>query len=355
MTDGQWLFTLFALLYLVECFRLYPGAVWLFSGHNKSGSMRRPLQHLDFAGRKFLLLPVLPPVPVHVIMMPWVLVPSSEGLELLDERGGTSGLIPWSELKPSVDAATLRLCADQSVRFKDEGTATEWHKRVLSWLPMTEMAREKDFLKLAAKMLDVKSFSAVLADLSSQTRILRLLAMLVFLMCFGVITIIYRWLGEGTQVLMAAGVMLLLLWIQAVVFWRVTGRLKEPIKHRFWKTLAIAFLPQHAMRAADHVCAAMPCIAHPLAAMDCVAESSRLALVRPFWKALRHGQSKSAPLQLRALESFLKAQGISEDQLETVPERQPGSAAYCPRCEGQFSDANAVCQDCGGLTLKRFE
>ena len=354
MTDGQWLFTLFALLYFVECLRLYPGSVWLFSSSGKTGWLRRPLQHLDFAGRKFLLLPVLPPVPAHVSLMPWLLVPCSAGLELLDEAGRPAGLIPWAELKPAVDAATLRLSADHIVRFTDEATAGMWLKRVMGWQATSELAREKDFLKLAAQMLDVKRFTAAMTDLSARTRLLRWMSLLIFLVCFGVITFIYRWLGEGPQIMAAAAFMMLLLWIQAVLFWRAAGRTKEPIKHRFWKTLAIAFLPQHAMRAADHVCSALPCLAHPLAALASVPESSRLALVRPFWKAIHHGQSQSAHLQERALESFFKDQNISRDQLEAVPEKQPGSVAYCPHCEAQFSDAKAHCQDCGGLTLKAF-
>jgi hypothetical protein len=354
MTDGQWLFTLFALLYLLECLRLCPGSVWLFSSSGLSGWMRRPLQHLDFRGRKLLLMPVLPPMPVHVVMMPWVLVPCSLGLELLDGAGKSVGLAPWNELKPATDAATLRLSADHVVRFADESSAAEWLKRVKGWQAMPDSEREEDFLKLAAQMLDVKRFSEFLKELSARTQILRMLGIMIFLMCFGVISVIYRWLGEGPQVLIAAATLLLTLGFQAVIFWRISGRLKEPIKHRFWKTVAIAFLPQHAMRAADHVCSASPSQAHPLAALDSIEEPSRIALVRPFWKAIHHGQIQSAPLQRRALEIFLNAQGIDVSQLDEVPEKQSGSAAYCPRCLAQFREAAALCQDCGGLTLKPF-
>ncbi|MEQ1747951.1 MAG: hypothetical protein ABL974_00905 [Prosthecobacter sp.] len=354
MTDGQWLFTLFALLYLLECLRLCPGSVWLFSSSGVSGWMRRPLQHLDFIGRKLLLMPVLPPMPVHVVMMPWMLVPCSLGLELLDEAGKSVWLVPWNDLKPTTDAATLRLSADHGVRFADESSAAEWLKRVKSWQVMPDSEREEDFLKQAALMLDVKRFSEFLKALSAQTRILRILGTLIFLMCFGVISTIYRWLGEGPQVLIAAATLLLMLWVQAVIFWRVSGRLKEPIKHRFWKTLAIAFLPQHAMRAADHVCAASPCQMHPLAALDSIEEPSRIDLVRPFWKAIFHGQIQSAPIQQRVLENFLNAQSMDINQLDEVPEKQAGSAAYCPRCLAQFRDATALCQDCGGLALQPF-
>ena len=354
MTDGQWLFTLFALLYGVECLRFYPGAVWMYADCGKRGWLRRPLQHLDFAGRKFLLLPVLPPVPVQVVLMPWLLVPCAEGLEILNAAGKSAELILWAELKPTMDAAVLRLGPDQALRFTDEATAAAWLKDVQGWQGLADAARERDFLKLAAQMLDAKGFAAVLADLAARTRWLRLLGTLIFGLCFGVITGIYRWLGEGPQVLLAASIQLLLMGIQAVVFWRVTGRLKEPIKHRFWKALAISLLPQHAMRAADHVCAALPFRAHPLAAVGCVRESARVALVRPFWKLARYGQMRSASLQQRALEGFLKAQGMTVSLLEVAPEQEFGAAAFCPCCEAQFGDAQALCQDCGGLALKRF-
>jgi hypothetical protein len=80
----------------------------------------------------------------------------------------------------------------------------------------------------------------------------------------------------------------------------------------------------------------------------------KLRLLRRFWKEARHGQAKSAALQQRALEAFLKAQGIPLDQMEEVPEKQPGSAAYCPKCQAQFREATMLCQDCGGLPLKPF-
>jgi predicted amidophosphoribosyltransferase len=59
-------------------------------------------------------------------------------------------------------------------------------------------------------------------------------------------------------------------------------------------------------------------------------------------------------LQQRLLRSFWKEQGFDEAKLEEAPARQPGSAAYCPRCSAQFRDAATLCQDCGGVALKPF-
>lgn len=349
MTDGQWLFTLFALLYFVECLRLPPGSAWLYSG---AGWLRRPLQHLDFGTRKLLLLPALPPLSAHGLLEPWRLVPTAEGLELLDDP---PQVVPWTELKLSVEEQVLHLTSERRVRFTSPVSASAWLKHVQRWQKLADEAREKDFLKLAARMLETKRFSASMADVAARTRTLRVLGALIFGMCFGVISVIYRWLGEGNEVLWAAAVMLVLLWVQAVVFWRVCGQLgSKTVAHRFWKTLAISFLPQHAMRAADHVCAAWEHDAHPLAAIGSLEEPVKLRLLRRFWKEARHGQAKSAALQQRALEAFLKIQGIPVDQMEEVPEKQPGSAAYCPKCQAQFREATMLCQDCGGLPLKPF-
>jgi len=354
MTDGQWLFTIFAALYLIECARWVPGAVWMIAGAGRSWRVRRPLQHLEVAGRKLLLLPVLPPLRVHLLTLPWQFVPSTPGLEHLPQDGGAPFLIPWPELAPKAEGGLLHLSAGHHLRLPDEGTATAWAQRLQGWSGLGAEAREKDFLKHARQSLDAAAIAAQAAALCARTRTLRLLGGVIFLWCFGVITAVYRWLGDGYEVLIAAGLLLLLLWVQAVVFWRATRKLDAPVKHRFWKTLAIACLPQHAMRAADLLCHGQPITAHPLAAKGLLDDTAWLRLARHFWKTIRHSQAASAALQTRALESFFKSHSIALEQLDETPEKQPGSAAWCPRCMAQFVDAQSVCKDCGGVQLKPF-
>jgi hypothetical protein len=351
MTDGQWLFTLFLVLYLVESLRLQPKSAWLLTGRDR---LSRPFLPLDFAGRHLLLLPILPPFQAFGNLRSWELVPCADGLELLDAQNGQHHVLSWDGLNPTCDGSKLILSEEKVLHCVNQASATGWQERVLRWKKLPQAAREKDFLKLAVKTLDNAALCVSLKQITLQTRFLRLLGTLIFFTCFGVITVIYRRYGDGREVLIAAATLLSLQWLQALCFWRSSRRLSTPLKHRFWKALACAFLPQNAMRAADHLCEALSPEAHPLAAASSMGDSAKLALVRCFWKSIQHTSAASAALQQRAFAAFLKAQNIQEDQLQEIPEKQPGSAAYCPRCLAQFRDAEARCKDCGDAALNAF-
>jgi len=262
--------------------------------------------------------------------------------------------LPWDSLAPAAEGPKLHLGAGLAVRLGDARLAKEWEKRLTAWRGMSEQAREKDFLKFARRSLEAKNATPTAARLTAQTRMLRWQGGVVFLWTFGVVTGVYRWFGDGLEVLAAGGALFLMLWLQAIVFWRVARRVEPRLPHRFWKTLAMAFLPQQAMRAADQICRAQPFLCHPLAAHELLdAETWRSLAVR-FWNQARHGHAKSAELQRRALEAFFSQRGIAPSELEEVPKREEGSAAFCPRCLAQFRQADGVCQDCGGVALKEW-
>jgi len=355
MTDGQRLFALFTLLYLAECLRLVPAGVRLLMAEGAHGRLRLAFAPLDFAGRRLTVLPALFPAPAYLFVAPWQLVPCEQGLELLDEHGAPDGLVPWPELKPRVDGKVLRLTDQRRVLFHHPALAEAMADLLRTWPAQAQEAREGDFEKLARTSLDTGALSTHVQESAKLTHRLRGLAALIFLVCFGIIPVVYRWLGDSTEVLCAGGILLGLMWTQAVLFWRAVGRLpKGSVKLRFWKTLPMLLLPQFALRAADHLLEARPLPAHPLAAWPFLPESARLNLARQFWKAACHPSAVSADLQQRLLREFWQRQEFDETRLEEVPERQPGSAAWCPRCSAQFRDAALLCQDCGGVALKPF-
>lgn len=355
MTDGQRLFALFTFLYLVECLRLVPAGVRLLMAEGARGGLRRAFAPLDFAGRRLIVLPVLFPAPVFLLVAPWQFVPCEQGLELLDEHGAPDGLVPWPELKPVAEGKVLRLTEQRRVLFHHPVLAAAMAERLLQWSASTAEARERDFEKLARASLDTGAPIAHVQESANLTRRLRGLAAVIFLVCFGIIPVVYRWLGDSTEVLCAGGVLMALMWTQAVIFWRAVGRLpKGSVKHRFWKTLPMLLLPQFALRAADHLLEARPLPAHPLAAWTTLSEKERLKLARHFWNAARHPSAASADLQQRLLREFWRKHEFDEALLEEVPERQPGSAAYCPHCSAQFRDATMLCRDCGGVELRPF-
>lgn len=351
MTDGQWLFTLFLLLYLVESLRLQPKSAWLWTA--RSG-LSRPFLPLDFAGRHLILLPILPPLQAFGNLRSWEIVPCSSGLELLDQQNSNHQILSWESLQLTLDGTKLILTTEHQLHCINQTSAKAWLERLQRWEKSPEATREKDFLKLTTKTLNGAELSALMKQVSNETRLLRLFGTIIFFTCFGVITVIYRRYGDGHEVLYAAAALISLQWIQAILFWRASGRLAHPLKHRFWKMLACAFLPQHAMRAADHICEALSPEAHPLAAISEMGDADKLKLLRPFWKSLQHSTAQSIALQQSALAAFLKAQNINEEQMVEIPEKQSGSMAYCPQCSAQFRDPTALCKDCGDQELKAF-
>ncbi len=355
MTDGQWLFVVFTLLYFAECLRLVPAGTWLFTSSGSRGWLRRDFAPLDFGGRHALLLPVLPLLPAHAFLMPWRLLPSEAGLEVMDENGQPQTLIAWAELKPLAVDGVLRLTEHQQLRFNHTALAEKAETMLQKWCIMSPAARESDFEKMAAASLDESVLTQHISNSARLTHHLRGLSAGIFVCCFGGIPAVYRWFGDGVEVMWSAGVLLVLMWAQAVMFWRVAGCQQEGrVSHRFWKTLAMLFLPQFGLRSSDHVMDARPLEAHPLASWSFLPESERLKLARRWWKTICYSSAASASLQLRVLRAFWKHHGLDESQLEETPDRQLGSSAYCPRCHSQFREASMLCQDCGSLPLKPF-
>jgi hypothetical protein len=354
MTDGQWLLLLFALLYFAECLRLVPAGAQLYAMVDLRGWLRGAFAPLDFGGRRLLVLPVLPRLPAHAVLMPWRLLPCEDGLEVLDEQGQPEALLAWADLRAVAHEAGLRLTEQQQIRYHHPDLALKAAEMLQKWAGMKQEARERDFEKRAAATLDETALAAHLAESSRMTRRLRAMSVLIFAVCFGLLPLVYRWFGDGAEVLWASGLLLLLMATQAMLFWRVAGRLPQKVSHRFWKTLAMLFLPQFGLRASDHIMEARPVEAHPLAAWLALPEAERLKLARRWWKAACYSSAASAALQRRVLHAFWRRQGLDESLLEEVPERQTGAAAFCPRCQAQFREAGALCQDCGGLSLKSF-
>lgn len=355
MTDGQWLLVVFALLYFAECLRLVPAGAWLFTLAGSRGRLRRAFAPLDFGGRRVLVLPVLPPLPAHVVVLPWRLLPCEHGLEVLNESGKPEALIAWADLKPVAVNGVLRLNGHHQMRFHHAELSDKAAVMLRKWSGMTTAARERDFEKMARASLDEKVLMYHLWESARLTRRLRGLSAVIFVLCFGIIPAIYRWFGDGVEVMWAALLLLMMMWTHAVMFWRVAGRLKEQeVPYRFWKTLAMLFLPQFGLRASDHVMEARPLEVHPLAVWVSLSEPERLKLARQWWKAVCYSSAVSSALQQRVLRAFWMHHGLDESRLEETPERQPGSTAYCPRCQSQFREAGMLCQDCGGLPLKPF-
>lgn len=354
MTDGQTLFAVFALLYLIECLRLVPSTAWMAAGAAKSRwGVIRPWGKLHVAGGSPLLLSAVPPMNAHAAALPWLFVPEENGLRvrLTDEM---TTLVAWENLQPRAEEATLHLGATTQVKMPSPALATTWAQRLVEWHKLTPEKRRSAFLKQARASLDTKAAEKAASEAAQRSRGLRRMATVLFMWCFGVISAVYHRFGDGVIVLSAGGMLLLLQFVQAWLFLRATRTLKELIPHRRWRALGVAFLPQLAMRAGDVVSLATdkeP--AHPLAWRAMLDDKEWLAHARQFWREARYvpgwPQAAVLPPEVEALRAFFTHEEVAEAEYDPPP---AGKLPTCPRCGAEFKAGTAVCKDCGGVELR---
>lgn len=355
MTDGQTLFAVFALLYLIECLRLMPSQAWMAAGAEKSRwGVIRPWSKLHVAGGSPLLLSALPPMNAHAVALPWLFVPEENSLRVRLADNMTT-LVAWENLQPHVEEATLHLDTITRVKLTSPALAKTWAHRLAEWGKLAPDKRRGAFLKHARTSLDTKAAEQAATEAAQRSRGLRRMATVLFVWCFGVISAVYHRFGDGFVVLSAGGVLLLLQFAQAWLFLRATRSFKKLVPHRRWRALGTAFLPQLAMRAGDAASFATdgepP---HPLAWKALLHEKEWLAHARQFWCEARYvpGWQQNTPLspEAEALRIFFTQEEVAEADYDPQP---AGKLPTCPRCGSEFKAGTVACKDCGGVELRQ--
>lgn len=358
MTDGQLLFAVFAALYLIECLRLLPMQAWICSGRVEGRWRARPMSSLiGGRGWALALLRPLPPFDAHFIALPWIFVPRADGL-LVRDGTGSARIVEWKAVEPVADESSLRVSGSIVVRLPSAKASAGWCDRLRGWTQLDASKREKAFLQFAADSLDTQAVKQMAETSVERTRALRSNAMWIMVWCFGVVSGIHAWYGETPRLWIALGGLFVMQLMQAGIFWSAS-RQEPAITHRFWKTLAIALLPQHSIRAADHFFRATSVVPHPLAARALLDDESFLNLARIFWREARFQPGcdvgAEPPLEAQALHRFFKRADVPVESLEQPPVHDGASAFYCPKCLGQFLSGVKECRDCGGIHLRPFE
>jgi hypothetical protein len=354
MTDGQTLFTVFALLYLIECLRLVPSAAWMAAGAEKSRwGVIRPWSRLQIASGSPLLLSALPPHQAHITALPWLFVPEQDALRvrLTDSQCVT---IAWDKLAPSAEESTLSLDSATRLRLNSPAHAKLWAQRFSEWRGQTPEQRRSAFLEHARASLDPKAAAKSATRAAERTKSLRLLASVLFVWCFGVISVIYQRFGDGFIVLATAGMLLLMQFIQSWLFLRATRGMQLGIPHRRWRALGIAFMPQLALRAADAVClVGDDQLPHPLAWRGLIKDDIWLESARRFWREARYtpgwSQNEALSVEAEALQAFFRRENIAATEYD-LP--SASKLPVCPRCSAEFQMNITTCTSCGGVELR---
>ena len=354
MTDGQTLFAVFALLYLIECLRLVPSTAWMAAGAETSRwNSIRPWSRFQISGGSPLLLAALPPLQAHTLAMPWLFVPEHDSLRVR-LSDSMSASLAWDSLTLRVEEATIYLDATTSVRLPSHALAKIWLQRLAEWRGMKPDQRRSAFLKHAHSTLDTKAATKAAIEAAKLTRSLRMLATIHFIWCFGVISVVYHRFGDSLLVLGAAAVLLLLQIIQSWLFLRTTRKMKVSIPHRRWRALGIALLPQLTMRAADAVSLTTdqepP---HPLAWHGLLDDKAWLPAARNFWREARYisgwSQNHALPLEAEAFQTFFHHESVEESDYDPPTVTK---LPNCPRCGAEFQTGMTACNDCGGVELR---
>lgn len=354
MTDGQMLFAVFTLLYLIECLRVVPSTAWMGAGAGKSGwGCFRPWGRLQVAGGSPLLLSPLPPMQAHALALPWLFVPGDEALcvRLTD---GLSVHVDWDKLVMRVEESTLHLDAATRVRLPSKAVAEQWQQRLSKWRGLTCEQRRRAFLEHARDTLDTRAAVESAAGTAKLTGALRGCATVHFLWCFGVMSALYHRFGDSLIVIAAAGVLMMIQYMQAWLFLRATRKSGTAIPHRGWRALGIAFLPQLAMRAFDVVnLTSDEEPPHPLAWHGLLDEKLWVESARRFWREARYvpgwRENEVLTIEAEALQRFFRREGVAEAEYDPpVTNKLPA----CPRCGAEYQSGMTVCGDCGGVELR---
>ncbi len=361
MTDGQWLFTVFATLYLLECLRWIPLPSRLIV-EKRTGrwSYRRPSGMISARGLGLIVLRALPPFRAHLLVSPWRFIPRNHHLLVIGEEGQRRCIL-WSELRARADGTRVVLDESTGVRLPTETRAKEWSHRLNEWAALSSEERALRFQEFAKRTLDPEAMKQRAARLSGQVRSLNTNAAFILFTCFGLVTGVYTWFGESNPLWASLILLMLLQLVQSALFWRVTRPSKDEPKvgYRFWKALAIALMPHFSIRAADHLCFAADQGDHPLAARELVEAEEYRGVSETFWREARYfkGWATTAelPIEAQALARYFRSVGMQVADLEKPPVREAGSASFCPRCLTQFQLAAGVCRDCHDNDLCAFE
>jgi hypothetical protein len=357
MTDGQTLYAVFAAFYLIECLRLVHARAWLAAGEKElRWRWRRGIGNLVVSGGSPVLLSALPPLRAHVQTLPWLFSPRTDGLAI-QTSDGSLGLLPWDEVKPQTDGALLKPGRQIALRLPSEESAAFWKTTLEHWCELTPEKRRAAFLKHARASLDTDDAKKTAETASERTVALRVCGEMIFMWTFMVFPALYYWYGEHRITFTALAMLPVMTVTQAFFFLRAVKKHRLPVKHRWWRALALATLPHQSIRAADIVSLLPAHLPHPLALRGLVKEEDLLEVAREMWRAARYqpGWSSTETLtpEAEALERFFKEQKLAPDDYDPAPQLAPEVIAWCPRCHAPFLKADAPCRDCGGVELKK--
>lgn len=383
MSDVQLLFAVLAVLYGWECLCwLRRGGVAFVTWLGGRWRVRHPGSLAGNQSGGFILAPPLPPLGSLFVTNQPSLSFSPDGVLAYVAANLSPGWRPaqsghfvkWSDIR-EIRARGKKILVNDELLLATAtpGLARQLASELKRLAALKPAERPANIAELAGASFDTKTLEARRTEWQRRSRLIRWLANALVVYIFALAPALVWHFGFSLTWLGLLLGMVALTVTTATLFCRAHRALyPDAHEERFTHTLTIALAPTSAMRAHDALSRPLLETFHPLAvAKACLDEKSFRAFARRGLLDLRHPALPHCPNDLpeaqatekifrqtllTALEEFLTRHGPKPAELSRPPTPSDGSScAYCPRCEAQFTSAEGICADCGGLALVAFK
>jgi hypothetical protein len=375
MSDGQTLFLVLSLIYLVECF------LWV---RKQSVAFLSPwLRRVNIATASFgnayggfLIMNPLPPLgyvflshlsPVSISPM-GVCAFNVQALPSVGRPTQSGRSLAFAEIVgASVDGAYLLI---NNERFSKCATAAQ--ARAISELinktaGVPPSDREAIILSYTAKQFAEDEIARISREGSSFIKPIRLMCTILFLFLFVATPILVGTFGL-LRFFFPVALLMLGFAIQISVMFHRARKALFPDESRLDQMITMILCPPVAIRAADLLTRDLLSLYNPVVVASLLAGTRAQQFVRAFVLDLQHpikhvltdetsveiiNWAREKQLGF-CLEHLKHSSYLKPEVLLTSPEPSGDSISFCPRCECQFVVSAGECPDCPGLELVRF-
>jgi hypothetical protein len=369
MSPTAILFIVVAGIYLLDCFLLVPeDALVLAEGHAGRWRVATSGIALGAVRKRAVIAGVLSPGGTNVVLPPWSLAMSPQGIAWRDAEGGLQGL-PYESLDSvRSDDATVHLTSDAAITVHSRARARHLVTVLVKLRDAHQSARAALLERELSRALDESAVRDVWTKHRAATTPLRAVSIILFLHLFVGWPVVVAWLGLNP---LWPYLLIELVFLLAVTVWqfvRLHRRLLTETRLDVAELVSLALSPPAAVRAPTVLARDLFGSFHPLAVVADLGSPEHFALlasrlVRDLTYRAENDASNARALavaswfasrQLAAVNA-LASRVLGGRLLPDAPEQERhGSTAYCPRCWTQFGSAEHACEGCGGLALKSF-
>jgi len=370
MSDLELLFLVIAILYGWECACwLRVGSVGFLSWFGRRWRIAVPGTLLGNQRGGFIFAPPLPPLGTILVGQPFPLSLSREAFMPGAGSSQVATLTSWNEVQHvTVDGKKVKLNGRAWFTAGSAPGAIRLARRLDALRKMAPDKRGAAIDEWFQESLDIKAIEKRWAEFCLRAMPLKMLTnwVFVYLFLFAPLLISRAGLSRCWVGLLVG--LFALTTCSAVLFHRVhKAFFAEAADDRFTHFLITLLSPVTTIRARDALTRPLLEEFHPMAIAKvfCSEEIfSRLArrAVLDLRYPLRRsdlGDRESALEReacsgfLRAVEKFLRKQGVNEQELTRPPAPNDATCrSYCPRCEAQFTTVDGSCPDCGSVPLQ---